>query len=130
MAEEILYSTGKRKTAVARVWLKPGNGQITINGKSFEQYLPLETVRALITEPLKAVEKLEAYNILVNVKGGGLSGQAGAIRHGISRALVSGDIELRAVLKKEGFLTRDSRMKERKKYGQPGARAKFQYSKR
>ena len=130
MAEEILYSTGKRKTAVARVWLKPGNGQITINGKSFEQYLPLETVRVLITEPLKAVEKLEAYNILVNVKGGGLTGQAGAIRHGISRALVSGDIELRAVLKKEGFLTRDSRMKERKKYGQPGARAKFQYSKR
>ena len=130
MAEEILYSTGKRKTAVARVWLKPGNGQITINGKSFEQYLPLETVRVLITEPLKAVDKLETYNILVNVKGGGLTGQAGAIRHGISRALVAGDIELRAVLKKEGFLTRDSRMKERKKYGQPGARAKFQYSKR
>jgi len=130
MAEEILYSTGKRKTAVARVWLKPGNGQITINGKSFEQYLPLETVRVLITEPLKAVDKLETYNILVTVKGGGLTGQAGAIRHGISRALVAGDIELRAVLKKEGFLTRDSRMKERKKYGQPGARAKFQYSKR
>ena len=130
MAEEILYSTGKRKTAIARVWLKPGNGQITINGKSFEQYLPLETVRVLITEPLKAVDKLETYNILVTVKGGGLTGQAGAIRHGISRALVAGDIELRAVLKKEGFLTRDSRMKERKKYGQPGARAKFQYSKR
>jgi small subunit ribosomal protein S9 len=130
MAEEQFYGTGKRKTAVARVWMRPGNGQMTINKKPVEQYLVRESDRTVTMEPLKITDMADKFDIYVNVKGGGISGQAGAIRHGISRALILADPKLRDSVKKEGFLTRDSRMKERKKYGQPGARKRFQYSKR
>jgi small subunit ribosomal protein S9 len=130
MAVERFYATGKRKTAVARVWIRPGTGEITVNKKPMEQYIVRESDRVLIKEPLTATDTEGKYNVYVNVRGGGIYGQAGAIRHGISRALVVADPELRDQLKKRGFLTRDSRMKERKKYGQPGARARFQYSKR
>jgi len=130
MAEAMFYATGKRKTSVARVWLRPGSGQITINKRPVERYLVRESDRMLTLEPLKVADAVDKFDINVNVGGGGISGQAGAIRHGISRALVIADQNLRDPLKKEGFLTRDSRMKERKKYGQPGARKRFQYSKR
>jgi small subunit ribosomal protein S9 len=130
MAEGQIYATGKRKTAVARVWMKKGNGEITINKRPSDRYLVRETDRTIVAEPLVLADLRNKFDIYVNVKGGGISGQAGAIRHGISRALVNMDPELRDILKKAGFLTRDSRMKERKKYGQPGARARFQYSKR
>jgi len=130
MAEEQFYGTGKRKTSVARVWMRPGNGQMTINKKPVEEYLVRESDRILTMEPLKITNMADKFDIYVNVKGGGISGQAGAIRHGISRALILADPKLRDSVKKEGFLTRDSRMKERKKYGQPGARKRFQYSKR
>lgn len=130
MAEALFYATGKRKTSVARVWMKPGSGQMTINKRPVEQYLVRESDRMLTVEPLKVADAADKFDINVNVRGGGISGQAGAIRHGISRALVMADQNLRDPLKKEGFLTRDSRMKERKKYGQPGARKRFQYSKR
>ena len=130
MAEELFYATGKRKTAVARVWLKPGTGQITINRRPMEEYVARESDRMLIMKPLEANGQVGNFDIRVNVRGGGIFGQSGAIRHGISRALVIVDPALRDPLKKAVFLTRDSRMKERKKYGQPGARARFQYSKR
>ena len=130
MAEEVFSATGKRKSAVARIWMRAGSGIITINKKPLEQYLVRHSERTLVKEPLKLTDTQDKYDIYVNVKGGGISGQAGSIRHGISRALVEADPELRDPLKKQGFLTRDSRMKERKKYGQPGARARFQYSKR
>lgn len=130
MAEELFYATGKRKTAVARIWMRPGNGQITINKRSLEDYLDREFDRVLIMEPFRLTDTLDKFDAYINVKGSGISGQAGAIRHGISRALVAADPGLRDPLKKEGFLTRDARMKERKKYGQPGARARYQYSKR
>ena len=130
MAQEIFYATGKRKTSVARVWLRPGNGPMIINKKPAQEYLSREADRILVEEPLKRTDMVDKFAILINVKGGGISGQAGAIRHGISKALVSFNQDLREPLKKAGFLTRDSRMKERKKYGQPGARARFQYSKR
>jgi small subunit ribosomal protein S9 len=130
MATEILHANGKRKTAVARVWMRPGSGEIVINKRSFEAYLPREADRATVLQPLKLTGTAEKFDVLVTVRGGGSSGQAGAIRHGISRALLAVDPDLREDLKKEGFLTRDSRMKERKKYGQRGARARYQYSKR
>ena len=130
MAEELYSATGKRKTSVARIWMKPGNGEIRINKMTAEEYLDREADRTTIMSPLQLTQLPDKFDIYVNVKGGGISGQAGAIRHGISRALVEMDASLREVLKKAGFLTRDSRMKERKKYGQPGARARFQYSKR
>jgi small subunit ribosomal protein S9 len=130
MAGEAYYATGKRKTSVARVWLRPGKGDIVVNRKSLEEYLPREADRTMVLQPFKLSDTLNRYNAYINVRGGGISGQAGAIRHGISRALVNSDAELREPLKKQGCLTRDSRMKERKKYGQPGARARFQYSKR
>ncbi len=130
MAEELYSATGKRKTSVARIWMKPGNGEIRINKKTAEAYLVREADRTTIMSPLNLAQMPDKFDIYVNVKGGGISGQAGAIRHGISRALVEMDSSLREVFKKAGFLTRDSRMKERKKYGQPGARARFQYSKR
>jgi small subunit ribosomal protein S9 len=130
MAEALFYATGKRKTSVARVWMRAGSGQITINKRPVEQYLVRESDRMRTIEPLKIADAADKFDINVNVRGGGISGQAGAIRHGISRALVIADQNLRDPLKKEGFLTRDSRMKERKKYGQPGARKRFQYSKR
>ncbi len=130
MAEELYSATGKRKTSIARIWMKPGNGEIRINKKTAEEYLVREADRTTIMSPLQLAQMPDKFDIYVNVKGGGISGQAGAIRHGISKALVDVDAGLREVLKKAGFLTRDSRMKERKKYGQPGARARFQYSKR
>ena len=130
MAEDFFYATGKRKTAVARVWLKSGNGRITINKKPMKEYVARESDRMLIMEPIEANDQTGKFDIRVNVRGGGIFGQSGAIRHGISRALVIADPALRDSLKKAGFLTRDSRIKERKKYGQPGARARFQYSKR
>jgi small subunit ribosomal protein S9 len=130
MATEIYHANGKRKTAVARVWLRPGSGEIMINKRSFEKYLPREADRETVLQPLRLTATADKYDLLVNVRGGGSSGQAGAIRHGISRALLAINPDLREDLKKEGFLTRDSRMKERKKYGQRGARARYQYSKR
>ena len=122
--------TGRRKSAVARVYLSSGKGNITINGKDFRQYLCRETLANVVLEPLEAINKVQAYDFSVNVKGGGLTGQAGAIRLGIARALLEENIDYRTLLKSAGFLKRDSRKVERKKYGQPGARKKFQFSKR
>jgi small subunit ribosomal protein S9 len=130
MSEERYYATGKRKTAIARVWLKPGEGKITINKRSIDDYLKRETAKMVIRQPLELTETLDKFDIYVNVRGGGISGQAGAIKHGISRALLAVNPDFRPLLKRNGFLTRDSRIKERKKYGQPGARKRFQYSKR
>ena len=122
--------TGRRKTAVARVRLAIGTGKITVNGRAFETYFPTETLRGVVSAPLARTETASKYDVNVNVKGGGPNGQAGAVRHGIARALLEVDVNLRPALKAEGYLTRDSRMKERKKYGQPGARKRFQFSKR
>src|ERR1017187_1976640 len=122
--------TGRRKTAVARVRLASGNGKITVNGRQFENYFPLETLRVTAAQPLTLTGTAEKFNVRINVSGGGPNGQAGAVRHGISRALLQSAGGLRGALKAEGSLTRDSRMKERKKYGQPGARKRFQFSKR
>jgi small subunit ribosomal protein S9 len=122
--------TGRRKTSVARIRLLPGSGKITVNGRAFENYFLIDTLRMIASAPLIKTETAAKYDVHVNVSGGGPSGQAGAVRHGIARALLATDINLRPVLKAEGFLTRDARMKERKKYGQPGARKRFQFSKR
>jgi small subunit ribosomal protein S9 len=122
--------TGRRKTAVARVRLATGNGKITVNGRTFENYFPLETQRAKASQPLIVAGAVEKFDVRVNVAGGGPNGQADAVRHGISRALLQFDANLRPQLKAEGLLTRDSRARERKKYGQPGARKRFQFSKR
>ena len=122
--------TGRRKTAVARVRLATGSGKITVNGRAFENYFPLETQRSVVSHPLIVTATADKLDVRVNVTGGGPNGQAGATRHGISRALLQFDANLRPALKAEGFLTRDPRMRERKKYGQPGARARFQFSKR
>ena len=130
MAEERLHSVGKRKSAVARVWMKPGTGTITVNRKPIEEYLKRETDRILIRQPLTITENLEKFDISVTVRGGGISGQAGAIRHAISRALANLNPDLRLPLKKAALLTRDARVRERKKYGLRGARARYQYSKR
>jgi len=124
------YGTGRRKSSTARVWLRPGSGKITVNERGIDEYFPNEVLKMIIKQPLSLTETIDNFDILVNVAGGGPSGQAGAIRHGISRALQAYNTELRGKLKKEGFLTRDPRMKERKKYGQKGARARFQFSKR
>jgi small subunit ribosomal protein S9 len=131
MAEMVqFYGTGRRKTSVARVFLRPGQGRITINRRPFEDYFPRETLRLIVTQPLELTGTTSQVDAKINVKGGGLSGQAGAVRHGIARALLEFNIELRPQLKRAGMLTRDPRMKERKKYGQPGARKRFQFSKR
>jgi len=130
MAEGLYHATGKRKSAVARVWMKPGTGEITINKRPLKQYLNRDADQNAVMEPLELVNLGDKFDFYINVRGGGIAGQAGAIRHGITRVLVDLDPSLRDSLKKAGFLTRDSRMKERKKYGQPGARARFQYSKR
>jgi small subunit ribosomal protein S9 len=122
--------TGRRKTAVARVFLRPGKGEIRINNRTVEEYFPSETSRAMVRQPLLATETSDKFDVLVNATGGGLSGQAGAIRLGIARALCDFNIELRARLKSLGLLTRDPRVHERKKYGQKGARKRFQFSKR
>ena len=124
------YGTGRRKTSVARVWLKPGGGTIVVNRRPFEDYFPRETLRMVICQPLQVTNTLGQLDAKINVGGGGIAGQAGAVRHGIARALLEFDDNLRTTLKRAGLLTRDPRMKERKKYGQPGARSKFQYSKR
>jgi small subunit ribosomal protein S9 len=130
MAEEKLHSVGKRKSAVARVWIRPGKGTITVNRKPIEEYVRRETDRILIRQPLTITDSLEIYDISVTVRGGGISGQAGAIRHAISRALASLSPDIRLPLKKAALLTRDARVRERKKYGMRGARARYQYSKR
>jgi small subunit ribosomal protein S9 len=122
--------TGRRKTAIARVRLTAGAGKILVNGRAFENYFPTETLRMVATSPLTVAGVADKYDAQVKVTGGGPSGQAGAVRHGLARALLTVDANLRPILKAEGFLTRDSRMRERKKYGQPGARKRFQYSKR
>ncbi|MEA2060648.1 MAG: 30S ribosomal protein S9 [Thermodesulfobacteriota bacterium] len=129
-SENSYYATGKRKNSIAKTWLKPGNGKILINNKALNEYFVQDTVRDLLITPLKLTENNDAFDIRVTVLGGGVMGQAGAIRHGISKALVLSDPDLRGVLKKAGCLTRDARKKERKKYGQKGARARFQFSKR
>ncbi|HXJ19135.1 MAG TPA: 30S ribosomal protein S9 [Polyangia bacterium] len=125
-----VYATGRRKHAVARVWLQPGSGKIAINARSLEDYFGRETSRMVFRQPLELTETSGRFDIFVNVSGGGLSGQADAIRHGISRSLIKVDPAYRPALKKAGYLTRDARAKERKKYGQRGARARFQFSKR
>jgi len=124
------YATGKRKNAVARVWIKPGKGQIKVNAKDFAQYFARPVLQMLLKQPLNAVNRGESYDITATVMGGGLSGQAGALRHGISKALTYFEPDLRGTLKKGGFLTRDSRVVERKKYGRVKARRSFQFSKR
>ena len=122
--------TGRRKTSIARVRLAAGTGKITVNGRAFENYFPTDSLRMVVTQPLTITNTADKFDARVNVTGGGPTGQAGAVRHGIARALLLADANLRAPLKAEGLLTRDPRMKERKKYGQPGARKRFQYSKR
>ena len=124
------YGTGRRKTSAARVWLRPGNGKIVVNKREIEGYFGRATLRMVLKQPLELVDQLEKLDLVINVRGGGPSGQAGAIRHGLSRALVEMNGEYRPLLKKAGFLRRDSRKVERKKYGQRGARRRFQFSKR
>ena len=125
-----IYATGRRKHAVARVWLQPGSGKIAINSRTLEDYFGRETSRMVFRQALELTETSGRFDVFVNVSGGGLSGQADAIRHGMSRVLIKIDPQFRGALKKAGYLTRDARQKERKKYGQRGARARFQFSKR
>ncbi|MGN0471526.1 MAG: 30S ribosomal protein S9 [Lachnospiraceae bacterium] len=124
------YGTGRRKTSIARVYIAPGKGEITINKRTLDDYFGLETLKTIVKQPLVAVDAVDKFDVMVNVHGGGYTGQAGAIRHGISRALLQADADYRPVLKKAGFLTRDPRMKERKKYGLKAARRAPQFSKR
>jgi len=130
VAENQFYGTGRRKTSTARVYLRPGAGEIKVNRKTFEEYFPNETLRMIIRQPLQLTETAGKFDILVNVAGGGPAGQAGAVRHGITRALMEFNADLRPTLKQAGLVTRDPRIKERKKYGQKGARKRFQFSKR
>jgi small subunit ribosomal protein S9 len=130
MADIQYYGTGRRKTSTARVYLRPGSGEIKVNRRAFEEYFPNEALRMIIRQPLRLTDTGAKFDILVNVAGGGTAGQAGAVRHGITRALMEFNSDLRGALKKAGFVTRDPRKKERKKYGQKGARARFQFSKR
>lgn len=124
------YATGKRKDAVARVWIKPGPGRIVVNGKDLADYFARPVLQMILKQPLVAAERVDQYDVSCTVRGGGLSGQAGAVRHGLSKALTRFEPELRSILKKDGFLTRDSRVVERKKYGRAKARRSFQFSKR
>ena len=130
MADIQYYGTGRRKTSTARVYLRPGNGAIRVNRREFENYFPNETLRMIIHQPLRLTDTAGKFDILINVAGGGTAGQAGAVRHGITRALLEYNADLRPTLKKAGLVTRDPRKKERKKYGQKGARKRFQFSKR
>ncbi|MFK5925834.1 MAG: 30S ribosomal protein S9 [Desulfuromusa sp.] len=130
MAEQKIYATGKRKTSIARVWMKPGTGEIVINKRPIDVFFGRETSKMVIRQPLELTDNVGKFDISVNVSGGGISGQAGAIKHGITKALLEVNPELRATLKSAGFITRDSRIKERKKYGRAGARKSFQFSKR
>ncbi len=128
--DNVYYATGRRKTAIARTWIKPGNGQVTINNHPVEIYFPIETTRNEMMQPFKITNTVGDYDVRATVAGGGISGQAGAVRHGITRALVLVNPDFRLPLKKAGFIKRDPRVKERKKYGQKGARARFQFSQR
>jgi len=130
VAEIQYYGTGRRKTSTARVYLRAGGGEFKINRKAFDQYFPNETLRMIIQQPMKLTETATKFDVLINVRGGGPAGQAGAIRHGITRALMEYNADLRPALKEAGLVTRDPRIKERKKYGQKGARKRFQFSKR
>jgi small subunit ribosomal protein S9 len=130
MAAATFYATGKRKSSIARVWIKPGTGEIIVNTKTLQNYFGRETSKMVVMQPLELTENVGKFDIFCTVKGGGDSGQAGAIKHGITKALLEADAELRGTLKKAGFITRDSRIKERKKYGKKAARASFQFSKR
>lgn len=130
MADQKYYATGKRKTSIARVWMTPGSGNIVINKRPLDVFFGRETSKMVVRQPLELTDNMGKFDISVNVVGGGISGQAGAIKHGITKALLEVDPELRAVLKKAGFVTRDSRIKERKKYGRAAARRSFQFSKR
>jgi small subunit ribosomal protein S9 len=130
MTAKRFYATGKRKTAIARVYMKEGSGVIVVNKRNFDDYFTRDSLKMLIKQPLDVTGKNDQFDFYVNVCGGGMAGQAGAVKHGISKVLCEYDADLRSTLKKEGFLTRDSRIKERKKYGQPGARKRFQFSKR
>ena len=128
--ETIYYATGKRKNAIARTWITPGKGEISINGRTLEDYFRVYTAKTIITQPLMLTNNRDKFDIKIKVLGGGIIGQAGDIRHGITKALIAYDAELRSVLKRAGFVRRDPREKERQKYGQKGARARFQFSKR
>ena len=128
--ENVYYATGRRKTAISRTWLKPGSGEIVINNRPVEDYFPVEATREEMLQPFKITNTIGSYDVKATVVGGGIAGQAGAVRHGITRALVSVNPDFRLTLKKAGFIKRDPRVKERKKYGQKGARARFQFSKR
>ena len=128
--ENVYYATGKRKSAIARTWIMPGNGEITVNDRPMDDYFKVEVVKTVVKQPLILTNTLGSFDVKARVTGGGSSGQAGAIRHGITKALILANPELRKVLKKAGYVRRDARVKERKKYGQKGARARFQFSKR
>ena len=130
MEQTEYYGTGRRKTSVARVWLRPGDGKITVNSKEIQDYLVRKTLQMIVQQPFEATNTSGRFNVHATVEGGGHTGQAGALRHGIARALLRSDENLKESLRRGGFLTRDSRKKERKKYGQKGARARFQFSKR
>ena len=130
MADIQYYGTGRRKTSTARVYLRPGTGEVRVNRKTFEQYFPNQALRMIIRQPLNLTDTGAKFDIVVNVAGGGPAGQAGAVRHGITRALLEYNSDLRRTLKQAGLITRDPRIKERKKYGQKGARKRFQFSKR
>jgi small subunit ribosomal protein S9 len=130
MADQRFYATGRRKASVARVWIKPGTGEFIVNKRTLDEYFGRETSKMIVRQPFEVTDNSGKFDVFVNVCGGGASGQAGAIKHGITRALLVSDANLRGVLKKAGFITRDSRVVERKKYGRKGARASFQFSKR
>jgi len=130
MTVQRFYATGKRKSAIARVYMKAGSGNIVVNKRSYEEYFSRPSLKMIIRQPLDITGKNDQFDFYINVGGGGVAGQAGAVKHGISKALLEYDADLRPILKKAGFLTRDARVVERKKYGQPGARKKFQFSKR
>ncbi|HEX7539863.1 MAG TPA: 30S ribosomal protein S9 [Syntrophales bacterium] len=130
MTDKRIYATGKRKTAIARIWMKDGSGVFTINNRNFDDYFTREVLKKIIQQPLEITNQMGKFDFYINVGGGGIAGQADAVKQGISKALCELDVEHRPALKKAGFLTRDSRIKERKKYGQPGARKRFQFSKR
>jgi small subunit ribosomal protein S9 len=130
MADQRFYATGRRKSSVARVWIKPGSGEFVVNKRTLDEYFGRETSKMIVRQPFELTDNAGKFDVFVNVCGGGASGQAGAIKHGITRALLIANADLRGVLKKAGFITRDSRVVERKKYGRKGARASFQFSKR
>jgi small subunit ribosomal protein S9 len=130
MTQQRYYATGKRKSAIARVYMKAGSGNIVVNKRNYDEYFDRPSLKMIIRQPFEITGKTDQFDLYINVNGGGVAGQAGAVKHGISKALLEYDAELRGILKKAGFLTRDARIKERKKYGQPGARKRFQFSKR